>query len=278
MCKYGDMFLQIDVHDTIGIINVMPLSVYDVARIEGEDEMHPKDYYFTLMGDTKNKLENFEIAHFRMYTDANFLPYGKSMIEAARKPWKQLSLMEDAMLIHRIMRSPEKRIYKIDIGNMAAEDVDTYMTEVINKMKKVPYMNPTTGEYNLKFNMQNMLEDIFLPVRGGDSGTEIDTLSGMEFDSIEDIEYIKDRMMAALKIPKPFLGYAEEVEGKATLAAMDLRFARTIERIQKIVVSELYKLAAIHLYAQGFEEQDLVDFDLDLTSPSIVYEEEKIAI
>ena len=126
-------------------------------------------------------------------------------------------------------------------------------------------MNEQTGEYNLKFNMQNMLEDYFLPVRGGESGTSIDTLNGLSNDGqIDDIEYLRNKMHAALKIPKAFLGYDEGVEGKATLAAEDVRFARTIERIQKIFVSELTKIAIIHLYAQGFEGEDLINFSLFL--------------
>ncbi|MBC8388810.1 MAG: portal protein [Actinobacteria bacterium] len=186
--------------------------------------------------------------------------------------------MEDAMLIHRIMRAPEKRIFKIDIGNIPPDEVDTYMSDIITKMKKTPYIDPATGDYNLKFNMQNLLEDFFLPVRGGDTGTEIDTLSGMTFDTIEDIEYIKDRMMAALTIPKAFLGFTESIEGKATLAALDLRFARTIERIQRMVLSTLNEIAIIHLYAQGYKDEELVNFELDLTNPSLIYEEEKLAI
>jgi hypothetical protein len=278
MCKYGDAFLQLEVHDEYGVINASPLSPYDVQRIEGENPAAPKEYYFTVSGDTKNKLESFQVGHFRMFTDSNFLPYGKSMIEGARKPYKQLTLMEDAMLIHRVMRAPEKRVFKVDIGNIPPDEVDTYMNDVIEKVRKVPYIDPQTGEYNLKFNMQNMLEDFFLPVRGGDSGTEIDTLGGMAFDTIEDIEYIKKRMTAALKVPNAFLNDTSDLEGKATLAAQDLRFARTIERIQRILISELYKIAAIHLYAQGYKNEDLVNFDLELSSPSIVYEQERIEI
>ena len=145
-------------------------------------------------------------------------------------------------------------------------------------MRKVPYVDPQTGEYNLKFNMQNMLEDYFLPVRGGQSGTEIDTLAGMEFTGIDDIEYLRNKMMAALKVPKAFLGYEEGISGKATLAAEDVRFARTIERIQRIVVSELHKIAIVHLYAQGFKNAELVDFELTMTSPSTIYEQEKLTL
>jgi len=142
-------------------------------------------------------------------------------------------------------------------------------------MKKVPFVDETTGEYNLKFNLQNMLEDYYLPVRGGQSGTEIDSLSGMEFGGIDDIEYLKNRMLAALKVPKAFIGFEDGVEGKATLAQEDIRFARSVERIQKIVLSELTKIAIIHLYSQGYTDDDLVNFELELTTPSIIYEQEK---
>ena len=182
------------------------------------------------------------------------------------------------MLIHRIMRAPERRIFKIDIGNIPPNEVENHMQQVVNKMKKVPFVDRQTGQYNLKFNMENMLEDYYLPIRGGQSGTEIDTLGGMEFGGIEDIEYLRNRMLAALKIPKAFLGYDENIEGKATLAAEDVRFARTIERIQKIVVSELTKIAIVHLYSQGFDDEKLVDFELTLTNPSMIYEQEKISL
>jgi hypothetical protein len=152
------------------------------------------------------------------------------------------------------------------------------MEQVINKMKKVPHVDPQTGNYNLKFNLNNMLEDFYLPVRGNNASTQIDTLPGMTFTGIDDIEYVKHKMMAALKIPKPFLGYDEGVEGKSTLASMDIRFARTIERIQKIVVSELTKIAIVHLYSQGFEGEDLIGFELSLTSPSIIYDQQKVAL
>ena len=176
------------------------------------------------------------------------------------------------------MRAPEKRIFKVDVGNIPPQEVDAYMQKIINQMKKVPYVDPQTGDYNLKFNMQNMLEDYFLPVRGGSSGTEIDTLAGMEFTGIDDIEYLRNKMMAALKVPKAFLGYEEGISGKATLAAEDVRFARTIERIQRIVISELHKIAIVHLYAQGFENAELVDFELTMTSPSTIYEQEKLTL
>ena len=278
MCKYGDTYLKLDIQEEIGIVNVTPLSAYEIIREEGMDPENPYSVQFKQLGSGNVSYKDFEIAHFRNLTDSNFLPYGKSMIEGARKVWKQLVMMEDAMLIHRIMRAPERRIFKIDVGNIPPNEVDTYMQRIINQMKKTPYVDQQTGEYNLKFNLQNMLEDYFLPVRGGQSGTEIDTLSGMEFTGIDDIEYLRNKMMAGLKIPKSFLGYEEGVSGKATLAAEDVRFARTIERIQRITISELSKMAVIHLIAQGFENEELIDFELNMTSPSVIYEQEKLTL
>ena len=290
MCKYGDFFLQLEINEKYGITNVAPLSAYDVARVEGLDENNPHYVKFVLEqgGDQHSaystqkphqmELENFEVAHFRLLSDSNFLPYGKSMIEQGRKVWKQLSLMEDAMMIHRIMRAPEKRVFQIDIGNIPPAEVDNYMQKILNKMKKTPIIDQATGEYNLKYNMQNITEDFFLPVRGGDSGTRIESLPGLNYEAVEDIEYLKNKMLAALRVPKAFLGYEESLGSKATLAAEDVRFARTIERIQRITVSELTKIAIVHLYSQGYQDADLVNFELNLTNPSTIYETEKVEL
>jgi hypothetical protein len=291
MCKYGDFFLKLEIDEKYGIKNVIPLSVYDVARIEGIDEDNPhyvKYFLETLdtqhrysAGNTahqKQELENYEVAHFRLLSDSNYLPYGKSQVEGGRKIWKQLVLMEDAMLIHRIMRAPEKRVFKLDIGNIPPSEVDNYMQKIINKMKKAPVVDTETGDYNLKYNMQNITEDFFLPVRGGDSGTSIDSLPGLTYEAIDDIEYLKNKLLASLRIPKAFLGFEEQIGSKATLAAEDVRFARTIERIQRITVSELTKIAIVHLYAQGYQDADLVNFDLGLTNPSTIYEQEKVEL
>ena len=278
MCKYGDFFLGLEIAEGKGIVNITPHSVYNTERLERTDPSNPNSVKFKITEDPngKEQYENFEVAHFRLLADTNWLPYGKSMIENGRRLWKQLSLMEDAMLIHRIMRAPEKRVFKVDIGNIPPTEVDNYMQRIINKMKKVPFVDRNTGDYNLKYNMQNLTEDFYLPVRGGDSGTSIDNLSGLEYSSIEDIDYLKNKLFAALKIPKAYLGYEENVAGKATLAAEDVRFARTIERIQRTVVSELTKIAIVHLYAQGITDSEMTNFELQLVNPSFIYEQEKI--
>ena len=278
MCKYGDFFLGLEIAEGKGIVNVTPHSVYNTERLERTDPSNPNSVKFKITEDPngKEQYENFEVAHFRLLADTNWLPYGKSMIENGRRLWKQLSLMEDAMLIHRIMRAPEKRVFKIDIGNIPPTEVDNYMQRIMNKMKKVPFVDRNTGDYNLKYNMQNLTEDFYLPVRGGDSGTSIDNLAGLEYATIEDIDYLKNKLFAALKIPKAYLGYEENVNGKATLAAEDVRFARTIERIQRTVISELSKIAIVHLYAQGITDSEMTNFELGLVNPSTIYEQEKV--
>ena len=290
MCKYGDFFLQLKIDEKYGITNVIPLSAYDVTRLEGLDPENPEYVKFIIESATnqhrfkpeksvtKEELENYEVAHFRLLSDSNYLPYGKSQIEGARKIYKQLTLMEDAMLIHRIMRAPEKRVFKLDIGNIPPAEVDNYMQQVINKMKKAPVIDEKTGDYNLRYNMQNITEDFFLPVRGGDSGTQIDSLPGLTYEATDDIEYLKNKLLSSLRIPKAFLGFEENVGSKATLAAEDVRFARTIERIQRISISELTKIAIVHLYAQGYTDSDLINFELSLTNPSTIYEQEKIEL
>ena len=290
MCKYGDFYLKLEVSEKFGVYNVLPLSVYEVVREEGTDPENPSYVKFSLdpnglaSGATNTirrdqfSLENYEVAHFRLLTDSNYLPYGRAYLEPARKVFKQLMLMEDAMLIHRIMRAPEKRVFYVNVGNTDADKVEQFMADTAFKMKKTPYIDQQTGDYNLKFNIQNMTEDFFIPIRGNDASTRIDTTKGLDYDGTTDIEYLKAKMMAALKIPKPFLGYEEGVEGKSTLAGMDIRFARTVERIQRIIESELTKIALVHLYSQGFDDEKLTDFKLELTTPSVIYEQEKIEL
>jgi len=295
MCKYGDFFLKLEIAEKFGVYNVLPYTVYNMSRNEGLDPENPAKVTFAIDPDglassqdpstlyqKKNSkvmhLDNYEVAHFRLISDTNYLPYGRSFIEPARKIYKQLTLMEDAMLIHRIMRAPEKRTFFVNVGSIPPAEVDQFMQKTINTMKKTPYIDQKTGQYNLKFNMQNMMEDFYIPVRGGDASTRIETTKGLDYDGTNDIQYLQSKMFAALKIPKAYFGYEGDLQGKATLAAEDIRFARTVERIQKILESELTKIALVHLYTQGFTGENLTNFEIKLTNPSIIFEQEKVAL
>ena len=295
MCKYGDFFLKLEIAEKFGVYNVLPYTVYHMIREEGTDPENPAAVNFRLDPDglassqhpnylpkrrDESKIvefDNYEIAHFRLISDTNYLPYGRSYLEPARKIFKQVTLMEDAMLIHRIMRAPEKRMFYINVGNVPPAEVEQFMQKTINGMKKTPYIGDD-GQYNLRFNMQNMMEDFYMPVRGGDTSTRIETTKGLEYDGTKDVEYLQAKMFAALKIPKAYFGFEGDLQGKATLAAEDIRFARTVERIQKIMESELTKIALVHLYTQGFTGESLTNFELKLTTPSIIFEQEKVAL
>ncbi len=298
MLKYGDFFLKLEISEKFGVYNVIPYNAFHIERQDGYDKDHPNDIRFRFDPDgisspsnygyynvpnSANQandifFDNYEMAHFRLLTDTNFLPYGRSYLEPGRKLFKQYTMMEDAMLIHRIVRAPEKRIFSINVGNIAPAEVENFMQKTISKMKRTPYIDQQTGDYNLKYNMQNLLEDFYIPVRGNDQATKIDTLGGLQYDGITDVEYLRDKLFAALKVPKAFMGYEKDLTGKATLAAEDIRFARTIERIQRIVVSELTKIALVHLYTQGYRDENMVNFELSLTTPSIIYDQERVAL
>lgn len=299
MCKYGDFFLKLEISEKFGVYNVIPYTAFNIERIEGFNPENPTDikfrynpdgfassnsgyYGFSNPNDSDNEkqiiFDNYEMAHFRLITDVNFLPYGRAYIEPARKLFKQYSMMEDAMLIHRIVRAPEKRLFYINVGGIAPQEVDGFMEKTISKLKRTPYIDQDTGDYNLRYNMQNLLEDYYLPIRGNDTSTKIDNINGLQWDGIQDIEYLRDKLFAALKVPKAFMGYDEFTDGKATLAAQDIRFARTIERIQRIILSELQKIALIHLYSQGYRDDQLANFELSLTTPSVIYDQERIEL
>jgi hypothetical protein len=296
MCKYGDFFLKLEIAEKFGVYNVIPYTAFHIERLEGQDKENPTEVKFRFDPDGVSAsdygyynvpnqpngssilFDNYEIAHFRLLTDMNFIPYGRSYIEPARKLFKQYTMMEDAMLIHRIVRAPEKRIFYMNVGSIPPNEVDAFMEKTVSKLKRTPYLDQNTGEYNLKYNMQNLLEDYYIPVRGNDASTKIDTANGLQWNGIEDVNYLRDKLFAALKVPKAFMGYDENTDGKATLAAQDIRFARTIERIQRIMVSELTKIALVHLYTQGYRDESLANFELSLTTPSIIYDQERIAL
>jgi len=300
MCKYGDFFLKLEIAEKFGVYNVIPYTAYHMERQEGYNPENPQEIryiynpegfvgggtsssgYYTVNQNPDNTtgivFDNYEMAHFRLVGDVNYLPYGRAYIEPARKLFKQYTLMEDAMLIHRIARAPEKRIFYVNVGAIPPNEIETFMQKTISSMKRTPFMDEKTGEYNLKYNMQNMMEDFYIPVRGNDNTTKIDTTPGLQYDGIQDVEYLRGKLFAALKIPKAFLGYEEGLEGKATLAQQDIRFARTIDRIQRIILSELNKIALVHLYTQGYTDETLTNFTLNMTTPSIIYDQERIEL
>ena len=279
LCKYGDFFLFNDVHPEYGVINAYPIPITEIEREENYDPSDPSAVRFRWVTQGNQVLENWQISHFRLLGNDAFLPYGSSVLESARRIWRQLILIEDAMLVYRVIRSPERRVFYIDVGNVPPEDVPNYVEQAKSALKRSPVVNKSNGQMDLRYNPMSVDEDYFIPVRGGDSGTKIDNLAGgANTSAIEDVEYIQKKLFAALKIPKAYLGYDEDIGAKATLAQEDIRFSRTIQRIQKTLIAEMNKIAMIHLYSHGFEGEDLLDFTLSLSNPSSLAQQQKLSL
>ena len=268
LCKYGDFFLYLDIDDEEGIKYAVGLPANEVERLEGEDKTNPNyvQYQWNSAGLT---LENWQIAHFRILANDKYNPYGTSVLEPARRIWRQLTLLEDAMMAYRIVRSPERRVFYIDVGNISPPDVEQYMQRVVTQMKRNQIVDKDTGRVDLRYNPMSIEEDYFIPTRAGQS-SRVESLPGGTYTGdIDDVKYLRDKLFSALKVPASYLARGEGAdEDKTTLAQKDIRFARTIQRLQSSVVSELEKIAVIHLFTLGYRGKDLVSFKLALNNPS----------
>lgn len=279
LVKYGDMFLYNDVSPEHGVINAFPIPVNEIEREENYDPNDPMAVRYRWVTLGNRTLENWEVTHFRLLGNDMFLPYGSSIIEPARRIWRQLILIEDAMLVYRVVRAPERRVFYIDVANIPPENVPMYVEEQRKNLRSSQVIDRSTGRVDLRYNPLSVDEDYFIPVRGGESGTRIDTLAGgQNTAAVEDVAYIQKKLFAALKIPRAYLGYDEALSSKATLAQEDIRFSRTINVIQKTIVAELNKLAIIHLYAHGFDSEDLQNFALRMSNPSTVAQQQKLEL
>ena len=275
-CKYGDNFVYLKLDAEKGIVGCMQLPNIEIERLERgmaartqnvEEPAESKGLRFKWKVKDM-EFNSWEIAHFRLLGDDRKLPYGTSMLEKARRTWKQLLLSEDAMLIYRTSRAPERRVFKIFVGNMDDKDVEPYVQRVANKFKRDQVVDSKTGNVDMRYNQMAVDQDYFIPVRDPASPSPIETLPGAQnLGEIADIEYIQKKLLTALRVPKAFLGFEEVVGDGKNLSLMDIRFARTINRIQKSMIAEMNKIAIIHLFLLGFEDE-LSNFTLGLANPS----------
>ena len=275
-CKFGDNFVYLKLDPEKGIIGCQQLPNIQIERLEKGMRFQPDKYSQEMENDAlkftwKEKNMEFnvwEVAHFRILGDDRKLPYGTSMLEKARRIWKQLLLSEDAMLIYRVSRAPERRVFKVFVGNMDDKDVDPYVQRVASKFKRDQISDPQTGNVDMRYNQLAVDQDYFIPVRDAAATNPIETLpGGTNLAEIADIEYIQKKLVTALRIPKAYLGFEEAVGDGKSLSLLDIRFARTINRIQKSMIAELNKIAIVHLFLLGFEDE-LTNFTLGLTNPS----------
>ncbi len=276
MCKYGDFFLYLDMDDKFGVQSVITLPITEVERLEGQDSTNPNyvQYQWNSAGMT---FENWQIAHFRVLGNDKHSPYGTSILDPARRIFRQLTLVEDAMMAYRVIRSSERRLFKIDVGGIPPNDIEQYMEKIVSNLKRHSVIDQKTGRVDMRYNPMSIEEDYFIPVRPG-SATEVTNLAGgQNTAAVEDVKYLRDKLFAALKIPQPYLSMGEgAAEDKTTLAQKDIRFARTIQRLQRVIIHELEKIGIIHLYTLGFRGDDLINFKLALNNPSKIAEMQEI--
>ena len=272
LCKYGDFMLYLDIDENIGVQSTIALPLQEVERLEGMDATNPNyvQYQWNTAGMT---FENWQVAHFRVLGNDKYSPYGTSVLEPARRIWRQLTLAEDAMMAYRVVRSSERRVFKIDVGSIPPQDVEQYMQKIVTQLKRHSIVNKDTGRVDLRYNPLSIEEDYYIPVRAG-SATDIQNLAGgSNTTEIDDIKYLRDKLFSALKIPQSYLSMGEgATEDKTTLAQKDIRFARTVQRLQRTVIHELEKVGIIHLYTLGFRGDDLINFKLALNNPSKIAE------
>ncbi len=295
MCKYGNQFMMLDVDHKNGVKGWKQLPVFNVERIESgiqnpygagasiaangvniDDADLSTQFIWLDDNNSQIPFRDWQIAHFRLLTNSMYLPYGVSYLNAARRHWRMLSLMEDMMLIYRLERSIERRVYKIFVGAIDDADVGAYVEQIANEFKRTPIIDPITGQLDLRKNILGIDQDIFLPVRSEDAPTPIDTLSaGQNITALDDIKFIQNKVLTALRIPKTFLNFEEAAGDGKNLALMDVRFARTINRIQQAFLMELTKVASIHLFLLGFDDE-LNNFTLSMKNPSTQAEQLEI--
>jgi len=276
MCKYGDFFLYLDMDDNYGVQSVITLPITEIERLEGQDSTNPNYVQFQ-WNSAGMTFENWQVAHFRVLGNDKHSPYGTSILDPARRIFRQLTLVEDAMMAYRVIRSSERRLFKIDVGGIPPNDIEQYMEKIVSNLKRHSVIDQNTGRVDMRYNPMSIEEDYFIPVRPG-SATDVTNLAGgQNTAAVEDVKYLRDKLFAALKIPQPYLSMGEgAAEDKTTLAQKDIRFARTIQRLQRVIIHELEKIGIIHLYTLGFRGDDLISFKLALNNPSKIAEMQEI--
>jgi hypothetical protein len=290
LAKYGNTYMFLNVDKDNGIMGWTMLPVYEIDRVENgfsatyglvstmnNKDVKPEKVEFVWNGHNENKpFENFQVAHFRLLNDSFFLPYGVSMLHKARRCWRMWSMMEDAMLIWRLDKAVERRVFKIFVGGIDDSDVEPFINEIANKFKRTPIIDPATGQIDLRKNFLDVSSDYFIPVRNESAPNPIETLSSLNSQvQMEDIEYMQNKMFAAMRVPKTFLNF-QEAQGKGqNLSIMDIRFSRMINRIQQFLLMELNKIAMIHLLIMGLDDE-ISNFTLSLNNPTAQIEAQEM--
>ena len=279
LLKYGDCFYLLDITEENGVVNMIRMPANEVEKEEGFDKDDPSAVRFRWTAKQNLEIPNAYVAHFKLDGNDMFHPYGMSMLEPARRPWRQLVLLEDSMMVYRITRAPERRVFFLDVMGVPPDDIPQVVNKFNETIKKQKVVDEQ-GRFDLRYGATlDAAEDYVIPVRGGETGTRIDTLpGGQNLGDIEDIEFIRANLFSALGIPKAFLTFDQDIKSKQVLTQEDIRFARTVSRIHEVIIAELVKIAMIHLYVKGHRGDDLVNFNIRMTNPSTVAELQKMEL
>jgi len=277
LCKYGDMPYEIVMNNTrSGVSSLRFMNVYNFTRIETRHGDLVGFFYMDPMVSEPQFFHPWQVMHCRLTSFENiYHPYGRSILDGGRKAFKQLRLMEDAALIYRITRAPEKRKFTIPVGMIPPKEVPEYMQMIARSFKRQRFYNPTTGTFDERYSPLVQEDDFFLPRRPDGSGPDIDTLPGAEnLDQIKDIEYFKKKMIAPTKIPFSRVGIGDSA-GEASdrsLSQSHAEFAKAVQWVQREVATGLTKAAIVHLALKGYSVADLKGFEIALTATSAMEE------
>ena len=284
MCKYGNDFLLLNIDDKNGVTGWKELPVYEIERYENGME-NPYASAYTQLSNVNPYMQNstkfvwvgtneyipyqdWQIAHFRLLYNSIFLPYGCSFLQKARRHFRLLSMMEDSMLVYRLERSVERRVFKINVGAIDEQDVPAYVQQIANEFKRTPIIDPLTGQIDLRKNILANTEDFFIPVRSDDAPNPIETLpAAQNLNAIDDIKFIQNKVFTALRVPKSFLNFEEAQGDGKNLSLLDVRFSKTVNRIQQALIMELNKVAIVHLILLGLTDE-LTNFTITMNNPS----------
>jgi len=258
-----------------GYLKAFIQQIPDKLTMEGSIEA-PNDYG---VKDSKYvELDKNQIIHFRLFSsDPKFYPYGKSVAAYGVQTFRSLRLMEDAMLIYRLARAPERRIFYIDVGNLPSSKAELFMERVKEKFKKEKYFRG--NGVDARYNPLAADEDFFVPIKGN-QGTRIETLPGAQnLGEVTDVSYFRDKLLAALKVPKDFVVEKDKSpERKANLSELDVKFAKAVTRVQNEIEVGLEILVKRHLAMKNFPIALINSLRIQLPDPSDRFTKRKLEI
>lgn len=267
--KLGDSFWEVVSEDGKGVLGFYHRPARTVER--EEDNKGRLEKFVQRVAGSNTEFMPDEMVHFRLLEDVKFYPYGYPILEDARRIYRQLALMEDAVVIYRLTRAPNRWVFYIDVGNMPPEKAETFIEKLKKKFKKKRLIDPKTGKFVAKPDFLAADEDFYFPVFEGGRGSRVESLAGASnIGDIADIEYFQKMLFAALKIPKAYLANEEGFSTRATLSSISIQFSRSVKSLQNAIVDGVKKLIEIHLKKNGITD---ANFTITMYSPNYIEEE-----